>query len=100
MQDMKNFIRAPLQKLKKLNSGDKVELLTFKKDRKITIIKRDFNLYEVIEDGFEHKTFEGVRQEELEKLLNRLKRIEFPRSNKFALKVILMPDLNEQLMIE
>ena len=39
MHDIKTFTKTSLNKLKNLCIGDKIELLTYKKDRKITIIK-------------------------------------------------------------
>lgn len=97
MLDIKNFAKIPLERLKNLNIGDRIELLTFKKDRKVVIIKKDINNYDVIEDGFENKEFEDIEYKNLEKLLKQLKRIEFPRSNKFFLKEILKSDLDEQV---
>ena len=49
MHDIKTFTKTPLNKLKNLCIGDKIELLTYKKDRKITIIKKDLAIYNVIE---------------------------------------------------
>lgn len=97
MHDIKNFTKTPLQQIKKLAVGDIIELLTFKKDRKILIVKSDFNFYKVIEDGFEYKEFENIDSKNLEKLLKQLKRIEFPRSNKFHLNVIKNPEAPKQI---
>ena len=57
MHDIKTFTKTPLNKLKNLCIGDKIELLTYKKDRKITIIKKDLAIYNVIEDGFKYKVY-------------------------------------------
>ena len=88
MLDIKNFTKTPVDKLRKLNCGDRVELLTFKKDRKIIIIKIDQHNFDVIEDGFEIKEFPEVEDSKLVKLLKQLQRIEFPRSNKFFMEII------------
>ncbi|EPZ54691.1 hypothetical protein H477_3831 [[Clostridium] sordellii ATCC 9714] len=40
MYDIKNFTKTPIDKLSKLKVGDKLEILTYKKDRKIIIIKK------------------------------------------------------------
>lgn len=69
MIDIKNFTKTPIEKLKKLEKGDRIELLTFKKDRKVIIIKKDFNYCDVIEEGFEYKVFENIEIKKLEKLL-------------------------------
>lgn len=80
----------------KLKRGDKIQLLTYKKDRKITIIKKDLNTYSIIEDGFKYKEFDDVKFTQLESLLKQLKSVEFPRSNKYFLKSI-PQSINTQL---
>ena len=87
MHDIKTFTKTPLNKLKNLCIGDKIELLTYKKDRKITIIKKDLAIYNVIEDGFKYKEFDNVKFTELEHLLKQLQSVEFPRSNKYFFKI-------------
>lgn len=82
------FTKTPVEKSRKLNLGDKIVLLTFKKDRKIEIQKKDEHIYDVMEDGFETKLFADVEDIKLEKLLKQLQQIEFPRSNMFFLEVI------------
>lgn len=77
MHDIKTFTKTPLNKLKNLCIGDKIELLTYKKDRKITIIKKDLAIYNVIEDGFKYKEFDNVKFTELEHLLKQLQSVEF-----------------------
>ncbi len=98
MHDIKSFTKTPLNKLKKLNIGDKIELLTYKKDRKVTIIKKDLSIYNVIEDGFKYKEFNNVKFTELEHLLKQLQSVEFPRSNKYFLKSV-PKDIRTQLKI-
>lgn len=88
MFDIKGFTKTPIEKLTKLKVGDKIELLTYKKDRKVIIIKKDLNIYDIIEDGFNYNKFEDISLNQLEKLLKKLQRIEFPRSNKYFLKII------------
>lgn len=88
MIDIKSFTKLPVEKMKKLKVGDGVELLTYKKDRKVTIFKLDEHHFRVVEEGFEIKEFPNVDDLKLGKLLKQLQRIEFPRSNKFFLKII------------
>lgn len=88
MIDIKHFTRMPVERLKGLNEGDQVELLTYKKDRKVILIKKAEHHYDILEDGFEVKEFRNVEESKLEKHLKQLQRIEFPRSNKFFLKII------------
>ena len=98
MHDIKTFTKTPLNKLKNLCIGDKIELLTYKKDRKITIIKKDLAIYNVIEDGFKYKEFDNVKFTELEHLLKQLQSVEVPRSNKYFLKLV-PQNINTQLKI-
>lgn len=85
---IKYFTNMPVDKLKGLNEGERIELLTYKKDRKVGIQKCGEHLYRVDEDGFEKKTFENVEETNLPKLLKQLQRIEFPRSNIFFMNII------------
>ena len=98
MHDIKTFTKTPLNKLKNLCIGDKIELLTYKKDRKITIIKKDLAIYNVIEDGFKYKEFDNIKFTELEHLLKQLQSVEFPRSNKYFLELV-PQNINTQLKI-
>ena len=97
MLDIKNFTKVTLEKLKKFNTGDQLELLTYKKDRKIIITKTDYSKFHIIEDGFEYNEFKNIDIKNLGKILKKLKKIEFPRSNKFFLKIINKKDSNEQI---
>ena len=94
MIDINKFTQTPVDRLKNINDGDKIELLTYKKDRKITIIKVDGQSCNVIEDGFDLKTFTNVDKAKLSKLLKQLQLIEFPRSKKFFMRIILAVDTN------
>lgn len=87
MIDITHFTRMPVERLNKLNNGDRIELLTYKKDRKVVIIKVDADSCDVEEDGFEIKTFSGVEISKLSKLLKQLEHIEFPRSKKFFMNI-------------
>ena len=91
MLDIKHFTKTPVERLRKLNIGDKIVLLTYKKDRKIIITKNDDNTYDVLEDGFEIKEFLAVEHSKLEKLLKQLQYVEFPRSNKYFMEIIPVP---------
>lgn len=97
MLDIKNFTKVTLEKLKKFNTGDQLQLLTYKKDRKIIIMKTDYSKFHIIEDGFEYNEFKNIDIKNLEKILKKLKKIEFPRSNKFFMKIINKKDSNEQI---
>ena len=88
MLDIKTFTVTPIKKLKKLNLEDAIELLTYKRDRKIVIKKKRSNTYNVAEDGFEIREFFDVEENKLVKLLKDLQKIEFPRSHKYFMEII------------
>ena len=91
MLDIKNFTRTPIEKLKKMKIGDKMELLTYKRDRKVVIVKIGEEICHVLEDGFEVVEYSAIENSQLSKLLKQLQRIEFPRSNKFFLEITSIP---------
>lgn len=73
-----------LSKLKKMPTGHYIELLTFKKDRSITMVKMANRQLLIIQEGFEQKKFE-IAPEKLKKTLKTLLKKEFPRSHKVHL---------------
>lgn len=87
MVDMSNFIDYTMMKLKTVEVGEGVCLLTFKKDRKVTIIKENesFTLYE---EGFYKEVFKELDNKELKKLLKSMVRREFPRSNRLHFQLV------------
>ncbi|MDO4535129.1 MAG: hypothetical protein Q4B63_04870 [Clostridium perfringens] len=87
MIDINNFIDITLLRLKSLDVEQGVSLLTFKKDRKVTIIKKN-NSFSVYEDGFSKEIFFNLNIKDLRKLLKALARKEFPRSNKLHFEII------------
>lgn len=88
MIDITHFTKTPVDRLKNLNVGDRIELLTYKKDRMVTIVKEDDQTYLVKEKGFQVKEFSITDKSKLAKLLKQLQQIEFPRSKKFFLRII------------
>lgn len=87
MVDMSNFIDFTFIKLKQINIGQGVCLLTFKKDRKVTVIKETEN-YTLYEDGFYKESFFNLDDKDLKKLLKSMVRREFPRSNRLHLTIV------------
>ena len=87
MLDIRNFTKTPVEKLKKVSDGTRIELLTYKKDRKVVLIKKSEHTCDVLEDGFEIVEYPDVEESKLVKLLKQLQRIEFPRSNKFFMEI-------------
>lgn len=88
MIDITHFTKTPVDRLKNLSVGDRIELLTYKKDRMVTIVKEDDQTYLVKEKGFQVKEFSVADKSKLAKLLKQLQQIEFPRSKKFFLRII------------
>lgn len=78
---MKDYSRFIEKILTELEIGKKVNLLTFKRDRKITIIKILNEKFIVEEDGFKQRNFDDLNRHEVIKLMDKLRDIEFPRSN-------------------
>ncbi|MCQ8211773.1 hypothetical protein NON08_04290 [Cetobacterium somerae] len=78
---MKDYSRFIEKILTELEIGKKVNLLTFKRDRKITIIKISNEKFIVEEDGFKQRNFDDLNRHEVIKLMDKLRDIEFPRSN-------------------
>lgn len=78
---IKDYDRFILNIIKNLEINKKISLLTFKKDRSISITRLSENLFFLEEDGFKIRTFEDLDKHQLVKLSKKLKDIEFPRSN-------------------
>lgn len=74
-----------LRRLRKMETGDSLELMTWKKDRSLLLVKRRGDEVVVYERGFveeEHR----VEFSKLKKLLKTLLKREFPRSHKIRVK--------------
>ena len=81
MIDIKTVVPVVQKRLQKCSAGKGVELKTYKRDRRIFLLKLDENRYLVQEDGFEKQEFE-VATDKLKKTLKSLLKKEFPRSRK------------------
>lgn len=81
MLDIANVIPNTLTRLKKLMPGSGLELLTYKRDRSVRIVKNNDNTFIVTESGFQENTF-SCDIKGMKKLLKTLLKREFPRSNK------------------
>lgn len=78
IKDYKKYIN---KEIIKLEIGGKIDFFTFKKDRKITIFKVSEEKYKIVEDGFKQREFEEIDKIQVEKTMEKLRKIEFPRSN-------------------
>lgn len=79
--NIESAIKQVLQIVKKLDPPQGVEILTYKRNRGITIIKIDDDTLSVQERGYEETTFQ-VTMAELAKQLKSIAKREFPRSRK------------------
>ena len=76
-----DFINIAMTSLKRMTPNQKLIFKTFKKDRKVEVLKLE-NSYTVIEDGFKNNIIENLGYKEIKKILKEIQKIEFPRSNK------------------
>lgn len=81
MIDKAGAIPTIMTRLGKLPVGHGLDLRTFKRDRSIVITKLGPDEYETKENGFERASFKTDTQS-MRKLLKKLLKKEFPRSNK------------------
>lgn len=77
LKDYQRFLNKNLESLEENNS---ITFYTFKRDRKISVSKKN-NLFFIAENGFKDNNFENLDKKHCIKLMEKLKDIEFPRSN-------------------
>jgi len=82
MIDISSVIPHVMQRMKNTAIGSGIKLLTFKRDRHITIIRTGDTRFTILENGYENRTFQIESVKELKKNLKTLLRREFPRSRK------------------
>lgn len=73
------------RRLKKLEKGGALEVLTYKRNRGFMIVKEASNRFRVREHGYQLEVYEPVTMRGLEKLLPRIIKREFPRSTNVRL---------------
>jgi len=79
--NIQSAIKRVQQIVRKLEPPQGVEILTYKRNRGITIIKIDEETLSVQERGYEENTFQ-IDVRELANLLKSIAKREFPRSRK------------------
>jgi len=79
--NIQSAIKQVQQIVRKLDPPHGVEILTYKRNRGITIIKIDEETLSVQERGYEENNFQ-VSMDGLAKLLKSIAKREFPRSRK------------------
>jgi len=84
-------IKRAIQKLKKLSPPEGMEILTYKRNRGVSILKIDENLLSVRERGYEENEF-SVSFNDLPKLLKSISKREFPRSRKVRIYQLANPE--------
>ncbi len=82
--DSGRIIQETLARLSKLNDGEGLLLQPYKKDRSVLVIQSAYTCW-VIERGFVRKEYE-VEMKKIRKLLKKVFKNEFQRSNKVWLK--------------
>ena len=85
MLDKATAATEVMRRLRKMQAGDSLELLTWKKDRSLLLIKRSGDEVEVYESGFLEEEYR-IEFRKLKKLLKTLLKREFPRSHKIRIK--------------
>lgn len=84
--DKTTALQIVLRRLQKMQDGERLTLLTWKKDRSVCLTPRGNGDIEVYESGFVEQTT-IVPLSKLRKLLKTLLKREFPRSHKIRLRV-------------
>ena len=85
MLDKATAVQEVLRCLRKMETGDSLELLTWKKDRSLLLVKQSGEKVVVVERGFVEEEYQ-VEFNKLKKLLKSLLKREFPRSHKIRIK--------------
>lgn len=85
MIDKAAALGVVLGKIKSMEQGHGLELLTYKRDRGVIIRRSGPDTFRVIQNGFEKARYEEPAKG-LRPLLKRLLKKEFPRNNKVRLR--------------
>lgn len=86
MIDRATAIQDVLRRMKGMEPGDSMELLTWKRDRSILLKKDGVDEVVLYERGFVKKSYR-VDMKGLKRLLKTLLKREFPRSNKIRVRM-------------
>ncbi len=84
MVDKDIFLDVIVKKAKKLPAGEYLDIRTYKRNRKVLLIKKDEDNFKIIEDGFYKNEF-NCTFKELRKIFKKLLKLEFPRSHKIRI---------------
>jgi|Deesub1362B_J571_1020462.scaffolds.fasta_scaffold00302_17 hypothetical protein len=90
-------LKKVIQQVKRLSFGEAVEVLSYKRNRGITLLLREDGSVYVREHGYREKEF-FTTQDDLPRLLKSLFKIEFPRSRKIRIyRIRTIHELNRPL---
>jgi hypothetical protein len=87
MLDKSTAVANVVRRFRTMDSGDALELLTWKRDRSLLLVKRSEDEILIQERGYEIKDHR-VSLSKLKKILKILLKREFPRSHKIRLRSI------------
>ena len=87
MLDKSSAIPEVMRRVQKMDSGISLQLLTWKRDRSLILMKNRDGRIRVEERGFQKNDY-LVEYRKLKKLLKRLLKREFPRSHKIRLNYL------------
>ncbi|MBG0789467.1 MAG: hypothetical protein H0S80_03100 [Desulfovibrionaceae bacterium] len=85
MIDIAGAVPAILSRLKKLPAGRGLELLTFKRDRGLRVVKTGEDAFTATEFGFRAETVRADLKG-MKRVLKTVLKREFPRSNKVRVR--------------
>ena len=84
-------LKRVLSQVKKLVPDQGLEILSYKRNRGVTLVKIGEETIEVSERGYRDETF-VIPITELQRILKAIMKIEFPRSRKVRIYQILEPE--------
>lgn len=85
MNDKTTIIPTIMERLSKLETGQCLDMRTFKRNRSVAIVCTGEDAFTVVERGFHEESWQGLNAEKIKRLLKTLLKREFPRSHKIRL---------------
>lgn len=89
--NIEHLLQKVLRILEKIEPPQGVEVLSYKRNRGIAILRREDGSFLVRERGYDEKEY-SLSMDELPKLLKSLLKYEFPRSRKVRVYNLTSPD--------
>jgi len=89
--NLESALRKALAILKKTDAGAGLEILTYKRNRGVSILKTSGEAYKIIERGYLEQEIE-VPARQLSRLLKSIMKREFPRSRKVRIYCLKDPE--------